>query len=86
MWFLSIFLNSAVGVLREARWIGLFLFYVPARSHALYFNFFPAIFHKTLVFENLIFYKNTRFWKWPPDNDILQKHSFLKMTSKGFDI
>ena len=34
MWFLSIFLNSDLGVLREARWTGLFFFSVPARSHA----------------------------------------------------
>ena len=38
MWFLLIFLNSDLCVLREARWTGLFFFSVPARSHALYYT------------------------------------------------
>ena len=37
MGVLSIFLNSHLSVLREARWTGLFLFFAPARSHALYY-------------------------------------------------
>ena len=35
--FCRLFQNSDLSVLREARWTGLFLFFAPARSHALYY-------------------------------------------------
>ena len=66
MGVLSIFLNSHLSVLREARWTGLFLFFAPARSHALYYIIFqpstPAyskhmylrITHQIILFKSVL--------------------------------
>ena len=56
MGVLSIFLNSDLSVLRDARWTSLFLFFAPARSHALYLYYIRRTRSTSRVTRYIILY------------------------------